>query len=172
MKPLKLPENEHKYTYALLCTKDEIKAIILEITKKPEAATTDTKDKEISDLKTALATANTKLAEFEKSKTDAERAALDAKIKARKDELGEFAKDMKDEDILDEVKFENAKLKKEVAELKSGKTPKKPEEAKKKPDLVTGGADKNTEDEIKAAAKRVSEMAFGKESKNTEEDKE
>lgn len=40
------------------------------------------------------------------------------KIATRKAELAEFAKDLKDEDILDDVKFENAKLKKENAELK------------------------------------------------------
>lgn len=35
------------------------------------------------------------------------------KVKSRKEDLGEYAKDMSDEDILNDLKFENAKLKKE-----------------------------------------------------------
>lgn len=47
-----------------------------------------------------------------------------AKVKSRKDELGEYAKDMSDEDVLNDLKFENAKLKKERDEAvkKASKT--------------------------------------------------
>jgi len=57
----------------------------------------------------------------------AEKAAA---VKARKDELGEeFAKDLTDEDVMNDLKFENAKLKKELALAKQekGSTEKKSE---------------------------------------------
>jgi len=55
-------------------------------------------------------------AEFATIKADldarlaAEKAAA---VKVRKDQIGEYAKDMSDDDILNDLKFENAKLKKE-----------------------------------------------------------
>ncbi len=89
----------------------------------------------IETLKTELETAKTSLTkateEFEKAKTDlTEKLTKEkdeaiktagekaVKLASRKAELADFAKDMKDEDILDETKYENAKLKKENAELK------------------------------------------------------
>ena len=49
-----------------------------------------------------------------KADLDARLAAEKASaVKARKDQIGEYAKDMSDEDILNDLKFENAKLKKE-----------------------------------------------------------
>lgn len=93
---------------------------------------------EISTLTTSLETAKKDLtdakAQFETEKATAienalkeERASVEkAKVLAtRKAELADFAKDMKDEDILDDVKFENAKLKKENVELKKEKKPEK-----------------------------------------------
>jgi len=57
-------------------------------------------------------------AELDKRVT-AEKAAF---IKARRDELTEeFAKDLTDEDIVNDLKFENAKLKKELAIAKQEK---------------------------------------------------
>jgi hypothetical protein len=98
------------------------------------------KDQELASLKTEkdslsklveeskLMIENSKL-EIEKVKTEhatikaelnkrlaEEKAAI---VKTRKDSLGEFAKDISDEDILNDLKFENAKLKKELAEAKS-----------------------------------------------------
>lgn len=57
----------------------------------------------------------------------AEKAAI---VQAKRDELGEeFAKDLSDEDLLNDLKFENAKLKKELAAVKQEKgSVTKPEE--------------------------------------------
>ena len=73
-----------------------------------------------------------------KSKELEEKAAVDATLKSRKDELGEFAKDMTDESLLNDKDYELAKLRKENAELKAGKVtePKKP--------LAKGSSDKVT----------------------------
>ncbi len=98
------------------------------------------RDKEIKDLKTEKAIVEEELKTIKKSidTITKEKATGDAKlkevqglydekiadevaatIKARKEEIGEeLAKDVSDEDMLDDAKFENLKLKKEVAELK------------------------------------------------------
>jgi hypothetical protein len=89
----------------------------------------DTLIKSLDEAK--LIVENSKL-EVEKVKTEAAnvKAELDKRlaaekaafIKARRDELGEeFAKDISDEDIVDDLKFENVKLKKEIAQLKTAK---------------------------------------------------
>lgn len=69
----------------------------------------------VTGLTTEVGTAKAAL----KAKEDAEKASL---VAARKSELGEFAKDMSDEDIVNDLKFENAKLKMENATLKATKT--------------------------------------------------
>jgi hypothetical protein len=61
---------------------------------------------EIEKLKAEFATIKAEL----DSRLAAEKAAA---IQSRKDEIGEYAKDMSDEDILNDLKFENAKLRKE-----------------------------------------------------------
>jgi hypothetical protein len=91
------------------------------------------KEKEIADLKKSVEDASLKIEnskiEIEKVQVEAKtvKDQLDAKlaaekasfVKARKDELGEeFAKDLTDEDICNDLKFENAKLKKELATVK------------------------------------------------------
>lgn len=89
------------------------------------AAQVDLK-KQISENQTVVE--NAKL-EAEKAKTEfaVVKAELDTRlaaekatfVKTRKDELGEeFAKDLTDEDITNDMKFENAKLKKEIAMIK------------------------------------------------------
>jgi hypothetical protein len=93
------------------------------------------KDTEIASLKKELEDSKLKIEnskiELEKVQTEAKaiKDQLDAKlaaekaafVKARKDELGEeFSKDLTDEDISNDLKFENAKLKKELAEVKKG----------------------------------------------------
>lgn len=65
------------------------------------------------------ATITTLTAEVEvsrKEKKDRETAEISAKLKERKDKLGDSAKDMKDEDILIDMKYENAMLKKILKE--------------------------------------------------------
>uniref|UniRef100_A0A6M3JNZ2 Uncharacterized protein n=1 Tax=viral metagenome TaxID=1070528 RepID=A0A6M3JNZ2_9ZZZZ len=111
---------------ASIVTKDqELAAKVQEITTKDtELATLKTEKETI--LKTIeeskLIVENSKI-ELEKVKAELAvfQAERDKKlneekavfIKSRKDEIGEYAKDMSDEDILNELKFENAKLKKE-----------------------------------------------------------
>ena len=100
----------------------------------------NSKEQELATLKTSLEDAkkasetaiNEAKQKTEKAEADAKTAkeALDAKlateraslIKARREELTEeYAKDLKDEDILDDTKFELAKTKKELALVKAGK---------------------------------------------------
>ena len=79
-------------------------------------------------------------------------------IAKRKEELGDAAKDISDEDILNEDKYRIAKLTKENAELK--KTPVKTDDTK--PDLSKGSRDKEIEDnkEVFEKAKKVNESVF------------
>ena len=67
----------------------------------------------VENAKIELETVKTELAGFkveEAKKIADEKAAI---VKSRKEGLAEYAKDMSDEDILNDLKFENAKLKKE-----------------------------------------------------------
>ena len=104
---------------------------------------------------------NSKL-EIEKIKTEAAgiKAELDAKlaeekakfVKARRDELGEvFSKDLTDEDICNDLKFENAKLKKELATVKDGKSP------------TTGGLEAGAQTDAKTDPKFVTQDKIRKE---------
>jgi hypothetical protein len=115
-----------------------------------------------NDLKEAVGKLEAATSELKKFK-DAEAAAVKAKtdemIKARKEELGDFAKDMKDEDVLDETKYEMAKLRKENAELKKGKAP------APKPDLSKGSADKEPKATETKSRSKVDELAFGRDGK-------
>lgn len=157
-------------------------------------AAKETSDAEIASLKEKLATAEAKATEVEaklveattlatskeaalveaQSKAEADKAEAIVKAKEeavkltlRKAELGEeFAKDLKDEDILDDVKFENAKLKKEVAELKAKAPVKASVNTGKKTEIVVGS--KDTESEITKAQNRVTEMAFAKQNASAE----
>lgn len=92
----------------------------------------------------------------EATKVAAEKAT---KVAERKAELGEeFAKDMSDEDILNDDKFENAKLKKENAELKASK----PEKASVKETSLQAGAKAEAKpDRIAEKQKSVRKYAFG-----------
>jgi Fe-S-cluster-containing hydrogenase component 2 len=104
------------------------------------------KDAEVAQFKSEAETAKLAL----KAKEDAEKASL---ITARKAELGESAKDVSDEDLLNDVKFENLKLKKELATLKD----KKPV----KGGLESGAAGAGDENSFKKQ-KSIQEQAFGK----------
>ena len=153
-------------------------------TKVKETATlVETKDKEVATLKESVIAKDTEIAnlktEFDKVKNDAETANAeiakrdkeikDAEIAKRKTELGDLAKDMTDEDIMNEDKFKIAKLTKENADLKAKvpvEEPKKgSEEHKEETDLDKGSKDKKKDTEVFATQKRVNEKAFGKEEK-------
>ena len=68
---------------------------------------------EIEKLKAEFATIKAELDKRLAAEETARIAEIAALAKSRKDEVGEYAKDMSDEDILNDLKFENAKLKKE-----------------------------------------------------------
>ena len=76
------------------------------------------------------------------------------KILERKNALGAYSKDLSEKDILDDDKFELAKVKKENAELKS-KLETASAHVAVKPALVVG-------DELKARAQKINEIAFPK----------
>lgn len=107
----------------------DLKAKDTVIASKDEAL--GKKDEEINSLKTKVTEVEEakKVVETERDTVKAEIARRDEEIKqstlkARKEELGEEyikANSVKDEDLLDNIKFENMKLKKENAELKDGR---------------------------------------------------
>jgi len=106
---------------------------------------------EIELLKAALAKKDEEFAaQLEKAKKDT------VTLVERKSTLGEFAKDMTDEDILNDDKYEIAKLRKENYDLKKGKI--------EVSSLEVGGEDtkvkKDTPKEF-AMGKRVQGLAFG-----------
>ena len=117
-------------------------------------------DKEVENTKVQSETVYT-YAEVEQIKAEYEEKlkAKDAEIEMIKEnaskiaeiraELGEYVKDFSDEDILDNVKVENARLKKELDELKKDKT----EITKASEEKLETGHDKvedveNTDDKI------------------------
>lgn len=145
-------------------TEEDVTAIVKEVTV-PVASSSEVELKakleeataKIAELTKSLEAANAKVAEFEKAQAEVEKAKVTEKLEARKVELAEYAKDMKDEDILDDTKFELAKLRKENAELKAGKvTPTKPII---NVDLTKGSADK-TVGELDVR-KKIDSFAFG-----------
>lgn len=86
-------------------------------------------------------------------------------IGTRRAFLGDFAKDMTDDDVLDATKYENACLKKKVAELEGKKTvtvasTETTETASTTP-LEIGSKDKSQSDEVSTLAKNVRKRAFG-----------
>lgn len=96
-------------------------------------------------------------AELEK-RLAAEKAAI---VKTRRDDLGEeFAKDITDEDIMNDLKFENAKLRKELATAKA-----KVEEASKKTDGLEGGKKVETPHKSFEKQANVQKRVFGTETK-------
>ena len=98
-----------------------------------------------------------------------EKAEKDAKIKERKEKLGEFAKDMSDEDILDDAKYEMAQKDKKIAELESTV-----EKATKKlgADFTKGSADKEPLSDEETSRNKVNDYAwksrYQKDKKTTE----
>lgn len=164
------PSNETSLQTAEL-SEEELKAIITEITKATvESNLTElkAKDAEIAKVQAELVKITAELAEFRKAKDEAEKATVAEKIKSRREELADFAKDMKDEDVLDEAKYEIAKLKKENADLKAGKVITPAPVKKAEVDLSKGSNDKSQADAEKAARAKINELAFGKDAEKDE----
>jgi hypothetical protein len=147
----------------------EDKIVAAEASVTTITASVTAKDQEIATLKAEketltndLGTVKTELARIteeakvakatlDKKLTD-EKAAL---IKARRDELTEeFAKDLKDEDIMDETKYELAKTKKELALAKAGK----PSGAQG--GLEAGAAGKDGKDPVFVKQDSIQKQAF------------
>jgi len=81
-------------------------------------------------------------------------------IGERRSILGDFAKDMSDNDVLDDVKFENASLKKKLVELEAKKSLEKATEVDPDGSLEIGSKDKKPSSEIDEFAKNVRKRAF------------
>jgi len=137
-----------------------------------ESAST-AKDVELTTVKAELEAAKTKVAELEatilasteEAKKAVELATKNATtIAERKAELGEAAKNLKDEDLLDDLKFENAKLKKENEALKAAKIEKAEviETGKEKVEDKLEAGSKDKVSETFKSQKRIKEYAFGK----------
>lgn len=105
------------------------------------------------------------LTKAETDKAEAIKVAVEnAKISTeRRSELGEFAKEMSDEDLLNNDKFEIAKLKKENSELKTKSA--STSVNKGSTDKLDVGS-KTTESEFTKTQKRIRQYAFGKESES------
>jgi len=143
-----------------------LKVKIKELTDAQESAKTEAetatskKDEEIATLKTEIEEITTKANEAttELDRRDAE--IKEAELAKRKEALGDSAGGMEDIDILDDVKYELALLKKENVELKeaAAKNTTKPNVT-----LSKGSTDKGSVDPAIAVGKRVIEKAYGKE---------
>jgi hypothetical protein len=134
--PVEEPKTEEPTVEEPKPVTEEPQPIVEETAAKVEATPTTeapvvevSLEKQIEELKLQLEnakleieklTVEAKLIKEELGKRlEAEKAAA---LKIRRDELGEeFATLITDEDIMDDLKFENAKLKKEVAKLKNVK---------------------------------------------------
>lgn len=133
-------------------------------------ASVTAKDAEIASMKKSLDEVTAQLeqskvevetvkSELEKAKTEqkdaVEKAAKEAKLIAeRRSELGEFAKDSKDEDLLDEKAYIILQKDKKIAELEKSSTKGGGE------DLETGSRKKDSE--LQKKTSKVREYAFGK----------
>lgn len=81
-------------------------------------------------------------------------------IGERKTSLGEFASEMSDDDLLDAVKFENASLRKQIAELKGGKVVTETASVKTVVALEIGSKDKKEKSEVASLAEGVAKRAW------------
>ena len=142
-------------------TEEQVKESQVKAQKESEVLTA-----KIKELETALAASDEKVKSLSETVSKYQEAERAAKLAERRKDLGdETAKDMSDEDVLDDEKFTVAKKDKEIAELKAKLAKKDPDGGSVREDgttLETGSKDKETEDAILAAGKRVDEIAFGK----------
>jgi hypothetical protein len=144
-----------------------LKAKVQELTEAQTTAKVEAeealtaKDTEIASLKEQISEITTKAetAQAELDRRDEE--VKQAAIAERKEALGDFAEGMADEDILDDVKYELATLKKENAELKAKTAEEEPEKAEKVA-MTKGSKNKNQKDELFKTQSRVVEKAYGK----------
>lgn len=143
--------------------KEQIEAKDTEIVEKSEALEKSTAT--VEEMKKESEEVKVKIEEIEQATTEKiEKAREDAtKVAERKAELGdEFSKDI---DLLDDGKYELAKIKKSLAardeEISTLKKNQKEPEIKK--DLDKGSKDKEDiiEDEVTIKAKKVKSLAFG-----------
>lgn len=151
---------------------EEVKKLQEEVAKLQEKS--GAKDQEIATLREKLESAKSELTdlktkmeeasvELEKARSEKDEAIAKAREQAtiiaeRKAELGEFAKEMSDEDILNEDKYENTQLKKKLAEAEVKAKGKNKEKSSTKDKLEVGSDDEETE--TQKTAKRISELAF------------
>lgn len=150
---LKMEEKIKELEQSLAKMKIDLDTKIAEIATKSQELEDykKVKDEELANIVKERDEAKTKLEE----KLKAEKAAI---VTARKTELGdEFSKGMTDEDILDEIKFENAKLKKKVSELE--KSAKKIEPDGKTKITVGSASDEKIDDALEIG-KRVQGYAW------------
>lgn len=96
-----------------------------------------------------------------------EKAAREAKIKERRETLGDSAKDMKDEELLDDTAYTLAQKDKKIAELEASvKKGKETASLRTGQDgLEAGATDKDEEDPIVKKGKRINQLAFPSEKK-------
>ena len=135
--------------------------------------TTTKKDEEMATLKTELDTVKKEAEEAKAEITRRDKEIKDAGIAKRREELGDLAKDMSDDDIMNDDKFKIVKLEKENTELKAKvekadkdkEDPEKANKGKEDDDLDKGSKDKEKNSELFATQKRIDEKAWGKDDK-------
>lgn len=157
---------------------DELKKQLEEAMAKITTLTSEveTVKTEGATLKKSLEEANAKVAELtaklEKAETEKSEAVELAKKNAtlianRRSELGEYAKDISDEDLLDDRNYKIAKLEKENASLKAATTTTEVAAVKKEEKTETKlevGSKTDKEGDGFKRAKVVRELAYGKQS--------
>ena len=129
-------------------------AKVEEKSEEPEAEP----EKSADELKAEIAELTKKLDEISKERDEyqaeiarRDKEIRDAEVAKRKETLGNYAEGLSDEDIMDEIKFENAKLKKEIAELKA----KKPEKAEKEEETLETGRKGSSRSDVEKTAEEI-----------------
>jgi len=147
---------------------DELSAQVKSLTDSQETAKTEAeamktaKEEEVSSLKSQIEEITTKATAAQAEIDRRDEVITEAKLTERKEALGDTAEGMEDADILDDVKYELALLRKENAELKEA-AEKAPKVEGAEVVLAKGSAKKDGDvDEAAATGKRVIEKAYGK----------
>lgn len=136
------------------------------------------KEEEVTSLTSDLEASKAKVVEAEKSLEDSKKQNEEAikvakenatKVAERKAELADFASEMTEEEILNDDKYENAKLKKEKADLeaKLEEATKTPEKASVNTEMSTGTKGKK-KDAFSEKRDRVKNLAFASDEAETE----
>lgn len=146
---------------ATLKTKSEEIAKVLEEKIAELTQVTADKDAEIALLRAKIDEVSKEAETVKAEITRRDTEIKSAEIAKRKETLGSFAEGMTDEAILDDVKYENATLKKEKAELeeKLKAVPGAPVDAKV--DLTKGSKDKDADDDVFKFQAKVRATAYG-----------